>query len=335
MTESQSAYPAASRDNIAPETDSPLEQGVRSPIKDPMTRMADRTVHEPVAESAPLARTKAAELCCKGESAQSTTDYDCSWYHGTYQYFRLLSVVATPERNAEFLFDALETLARDGGYPRVLLSGTVDYCMLAFILKAYQNTGAIPQVTVVDRCETPLYLCRWYAEQMSTEIETCVSDIFDFAPAQPFDLICCHSFLPMVPQSLRMDLMKAWYRALRPGGKVVTNVSIIPTAPDGANMFSPEQVAAFRDRAYQEALKQDGVLGISPDQIAEEARIYAERTKVYSFRTQEEIVDMFEAGGFEFERFDITETGGVFKAGNTGPMSNKNTKYAEIVAVRR
>lgn len=43
----------------------------------------------------------------------------------------------------------------------MLISGTADYSMLAHLLQAYRNVEAAVHVTVLDRCETPLYLCRW------------------------------------------------------------------------------------------------------------------------------------------------------------------------------
>jgi len=42
---------------------------------------------------------------------------------------------------------------------------------------------------VVDRCDTPLALCRWYAERAGFEIDTRASDILRFQDAQGFDAI--------------------------------------------------------------------------------------------------------------------------------------------------
>ena len=293
--------------------------------------MADWTVEEPVSESAPLARLKAAELCRSGYVEQ----HDCKWYHGIWQYLRIFGVAASPARNAGFFLDAFEAMARTGEYPRVLISGTADYSMLAHLLQAYRTAHGMINATVVDGCETPLFLCRWYAERMSETIDTCVSDMLDFAASEPFDAVCCHSFLSQFSLSQRTQLIAVWRRALRPGGKVITNTRINPSAPDDATGFSPDQVMAFRDRVYQEAVRRSDTLGIDPDEIADEAKKYAERLKLYCCKTEHEVIALFEDGGFDIERLDLIELGGKFAAGKTGPGTAQTAIYAEIVAVRR
>ena len=62
-----------------------------------------------------------------------------------------------------FLAEHLRALARTGDAPRVLVSGSADYSMPAHALWSYQIQGAPLQLDVVDRCETPLVLSRWYA----------------------------------------------------------------------------------------------------------------------------------------------------------------------------
>ena len=296
-----------------------------------MARMADRTVQEPVAESAPLARREAARLC----RADGPDRQGCAWYHGIWQYLRLLGVAAAPSRNAGFFLDTLEALARDGEFQRVLISGTADYSMLAYALQAYRNGGATPRITVVDQCETPLFLCRWYAERLSQTIEIHTGNMLDFTPDDAFDVVCCHSFLSRIPPTQRAGLIAAWKRALRPGGKVVTNTRLNPSWSEQASGFTPEQIAAFRDQVYEEAVKQSDTLHIDPEEIAEDARRYAERSKTFSIRTQEEVIGLFEEGGFTLERFDLTETGGKLSTGKSGPGTAQKATYAEIVALRR
>lgn len=333
MTESQAAYPAAGRDSLASETGSQPKQGVRPPTRDTMNRMADRTVQEPVEESAPLARREADRLCHPdGPDRQG-----CAWYHGVWQYLRLLGVAAAPSRNAGFFLDTFEALAREGDFHRVLISGTADYSMLAYVLQAYRNGGATPLITIVDHCETPLYLCRWYAERLSQTIATHAGDILAFAPADDelFDAVCCHSFLSKIPPTQRNGLIATWKRALRPGGKIVTNTRLNPSWSEQAAGFTPRQITAFRDQVYREAVKQYDTLHIDPEQVAEDARLYAERSKTFSIRTQEEVVALFEDGGFTLEHFELTETGSRLSTAKSGPGTAQKATYAEIVAIRR
>lgn len=293
--------------------------------------MADGAVYEPVAETAALAKRKAAELCNTLYSGQQ----DCTWYHGVWQYLRLLGLAATPEKNAAFFLNTLEALASDGRFPRVLVSGTADYSMLAYVMHAYRNADRKLAATVLDQCETPLYLCRWYARQMSQTIETCAANFLEFEPAEQFDVVCCHSFLQQFSKSQRNDLVKVWRRTLRPGGKLVTNTRIIPGCPLEGTKFSKPQAAAFRDRVFSEAAKLPTVLNVDPDEIADAAKQYANRIVIYHFQTEQEITDLFETGGFDLERLETIETKGEFANGKTGPTINRSGTYTEIIAVRR
>ena len=284
-------------------------------------------MNEPVSESAAMARRKAAELCRAAQPGQE----DCSWYHGMWQYLRLFGVVPTPERHARFYRDTLGSLARDGQYSRILIPGVADYAMLAHLLRAYRDGGEIPRVTVVDRCETPLFLCRWYAERQSVTVDTRATDILEYDPLDHFDVVCTHSLLSHFPLSRKKDLITVWRRALRTGGKVATNLRVVPSPEEDPPGYTPDQVVAFRDRVFQEALKRREALGIDPEQMARHAQRYAERIKTYSFRSREEIIALFEAGGFAVERLKPIE---LSRAGRSDPRTNRFATYMEIVASR-
>ena len=58
--------------------------------------LAPTELCEPLLTSAPLAKSAASALCCRGAGE------DCSWYHGFWQYLRIIGMVAAPERHAGF-----------------------------------------------------------------------------------------------------------------------------------------------------------------------------------------------------------------------------------------
>ena len=63
------------------------------------------TVDEPIASTAALALRLASTLCHKDPA----TGESCAWYHGPWQLLRLLGLVMTPARHADFYGAALET----------------------------------------------------------------------------------------------------------------------------------------------------------------------------------------------------------------------------------
>src|SRR6185369_1501384 len=102
-----------------------------------------------------------------------------------------------------------------------------------------------PEITIVDQCETPLMLNRWYAERAALAITTTRSNLLQYATSTPFDLICTHSLLSELPPARRPALLANWRTLLRPGGCVVT---VNRLRPDGGSMpigFTPDQAAAF------------------------------------------------------------------------------------------
>ena len=287
-------------------------------------------LEEPVVTTAPIARMLASVLC----RADRPSTEDCFWLHGPWQYLRIFGMAPTPQRNAEFFLDSLGTLARDRRHPRVLVSATCDYSMLAHLLRAYRSENASAEVTVVDLCETPLFLCKWYAKMVSQTIETHASGILDWKCVKPFDVICTDSFLSRFPPSMKKNLISKWRDLLRPGGKVVTATRIEPSWSEDSIRYTPNQKDAFRNRVYEQARRWRDFLGIDPDEMAKDARLFAERARNYSVRSREELVELFEGGGFAFDRLDLTELRGYVHPRRSEPGTHRSATYAQIVASR-
>lgn len=280
--------------------------------------------------SAPLADKMALTLC----RARPGAAEDCAWYHGFWQYLRLFGLAATPYRDGAFFDATLGALARDGGFPRILVSGTADYAMPAVVLRAYRGAGAEPEITAVDVCETPLFLCRWYAQSVAAALRTHATDILDWTPDAPFDAICTHSFVARFPPALRQPVLSKWRNLLRPGGKVVTTTRVDPSWTQDRARSTPDQVRAFRDRVFQEASKRRERLGLDPEEMARRAEAYAARRRSYSPTSREEVAGLFETNGFVLDRLDLVELPAGLSARRSGPGARRNVTYAEIVATR-
>lgn len=297
-------------------------------------------LEEPLVESAWTARQVAQELCeGGGEDGES-----CAWYHGAYPALRLLGVAATPERHAAFYRETLGTLAGrpDGG--RVLVSGAADTALLAQVLRARREGAAAAagaatlRLRVLDRCRTPLRLCRDYAERVGVPIETQQLDLLAPAarepPAEPSDLACTHSLLVLVPPAQRAELVAAWRALLRPGGRLVSTARIDP-AP-GPPRASAEQAEAFAARVREAAgLAAPGASDADLDELAALARRYAERLASWPVASESALASLLEAGGFALERLQVADVGGRLPGASAGAGTARSARYAEFVAVRR
>ena len=287
-------------------------------------------LEEPVVTTAPMAKMLAPVLCRANRSSAET----CASSHGFWQYLRVFKIAPSPQRHADFYLDSLGALARDGRHERVLISGASDYCMLAHLLWAYQNENATVNVTVVDLCDTPLFLCRWYAKLVSQAVDTYASDILDFKTDKAFDVICTDSLLSRFPASEKKSFVSKWRNLLRPGGKVVTALKINPSWSEESIRMTPGEKDAFCDRVYEQARRWREFLGIDPDEMAKEAQRYAGRGMKYSFRSRKEIVELFEGGGFALDRLELTELRGYVEYRQSAPGVYQGATYAHVVASR-
>lgn len=281
--------------------------------------IATLELEEPMVTTAPVVQTLAPVLC-QGDHVSPS---DCSWYHGIWQYLRIFNMVSTPTWHSEFYAAELGSLAKSGKFVKVLISGTADYSMLAHVLWAYKNQ-AVPKVTVLDLCETPLFLCKWYAKLVGCRITTVSADIFNYVAEAPFDVVTTDAFLTRFRPEDRPGLISAWRSLLRPGGRVVTTVRIEEGLTADVVRTTPEQVAAFRAKALQEARRWQGFLGLTPEETAEQAARYAAQMVSYSFHSVDEIMLLFKSGGLTPVR--------VIKKDVPGEM--KGTLYCEVVVER-
>lgn len=274
-------------------------------------------LEEPMIITAPIAHEMAAVLC-RGDHVSPE---DCSWYHSVWQYLRIFNMVSTPTWHTQFYLDALRGAAQAGSEMRVLISGTADYSMLAHVLWALRNCQGEPQVTVLDLCETPLFLCKWYGKSVGVRITTVSADILTYE-ALPFDIIATDAFLTRFPAELRLAVVKKWRSLLTAKGAIVTTVRIEPGIAKSAVLATPEQADNFRRRALQEARRWQGFLPCAPERIANLAQRYAERMTSYSFASEAEVRSLFKEAGMIISELRLAEV----------PGEMASTLYAEVVA---
>jgi 2-polyprenyl-3-methyl-5-hydroxy-6-metoxy-1,4-benzoquinol methylase len=160
-------------------------------------------------------------------------EMSCDWYHGTWQYLRLLNMVATPPWY-EFYVEALSSVLRRRPNARVLISAAADYGMLATLHEAIGAAEAAPRVMVYDICRTPLRSCQWYAEQHGFSIEcVCANLLTCEIPPASFDLIVTDEFLTVIKSADKPLIVDRWRELLVPGGTLVTTAMIGgPTTPE-------------------------------------------------------------------------------------------------------
>lgn len=287
-------------------------------------------LREPLELSAPIARRLAPQLCRKDPA----TGEDCSWYHGFWQYLRLMELAVTPAHHADFYRRAFQSVSGGSGAAQVLVSGTTDYSMLAHVLAIYRERGLEPVLTVVDKCDTSLFLNRWYAERASASVECSRADILEYVSATPFDAVCTDNFLGQFSLEERTRLLTKWRELLRPGGTVITVTRVRATAGPAQVGFSPEQVQAFRATVLRKAASMPASLHADPAAMAHAADIYVNRLRTWPVRSREGVQQLFERCGFRVDELSDAPHADTNQQQPKGPASPGSGEQVRIIATR-
>ncbi|MDZ7841251.1 MAG: class I SAM-dependent methyltransferase [Gammaproteobacteria bacterium] len=250
-------------------------------------------------EAAPLAMKWSGSLCHTDANGRS-----CAGYHGLRPYWRLLDLVTSPSHHVYYT-ERLRQFASSDTVRRVLISGCADQDQLMHVVHVCREMGVEPAVTVVDRCHTPLELCRWYAQREGVSLTTVCTDIKAYRPDERFDVICTHSFLSWFPPRDRRLVLESWYDALRPGGVAVT-VNRIRRPSGGGDPLSPlpydeRETDAFCALVAERAAAIQDSIDATPAELADLARQYRESSSTFGIRSQPAFEQDFLDAGFEVE----------------------------------
>lgn len=282
---------------------------------------------EPLEESAPVAWALAPASCAGDPSSHDS----CRWYHQIWQYLRLLDIITSIRTNTPFLLATLERLAPT--HPRVLISGSADYAMLAHVRQAF---GAHPlDVTMLDRCATTVAMNRWYADRFGLALTPIVGDALMVSADEPFDLICTHNFVGRFDRDARQQLVNRWQAVLRPGGVVVTTQRVRPGDRAPMASYSHDEARELADRVARAAMAYPGPLGATPAELHRVTYEYALRKGSHVIASPAEITAPFERAGFDVTLAD--EGGGLAERQADKPSSTAGleTYRMRIVATKR
>jgi len=285
-------------------------------------------VDEPLELSAPLAWRLAPQLCRNDPS----TGASCAWSHGIWQYLRLLGLIGSMELRSGFYLRTLAAAGAASAVVRVLVSGAADYAMLALVLAAMRGAGRAPAVTVMDLCDTPLMLNRWYADRAGCAIVTQQCDILDYPPGAPFDVVCTDSFIGRFAPAQRPALFAKWRTLLRPGGVIITQTRLRPGGGAERVGFSAEQAQNLRDNALHAAKRLGDKLGVEPEELARCAAVYAAHHFTYPVRAADEIRAQLEPAGFRTDVLATATVGADVSGAASGPSTRAGGEFLDIVA---
>ncbi len=255
-------------------------------------------IDDPFADSLPLMITAARRLCRNQDSPEDS----CFAYHTLWPYLRRVRLRQGAWGRSRHYVASFRALARSG-LAKVLIYGCADYSLLAHILFAYRAEKVEPRVTVLDLCESPLLINRWYADRHHTELATVASCVADNEGDSSFDVITTDNFLSQFPPQERSRILDRWRQLLRPGGRVITSQHIYEGAPEIWDPRKPEEVAKIRKRTFEYSQADKELLDITPDELADLAyNYYSTKTAVsYPFASSATLKSLFQDRGFKVD----------------------------------
>lgn len=200
-------------------------------LKNNFQQLVNISLQEKVSFELKEPLSSSADYCYDIAKKECTNDYvdseSCAWYHSIWQYLRLLDMVSSPEWHSDFYIYNLRKMLTRKISPRILISGTADYSMLAYIIFCCEITHNVADIFVIDLCKTPLTLCSWYAKRKNINITIINDDILkhNFDDIK-FDLICTDAFLTRFNEATAYNIISIWRRLLTPNGYIVTTVRV-------------------------------------------------------------------------------------------------------------
>lgn len=245
------------------------------------------------------------EEWAKTERAHPADDvFACDWYHGTWQFLRLLNMVAVPAWYA-FYHEALSSALRARPAAKVLISACADYGMLATLHAAIVASEASPSILIVDICDTPLQACRWYAEQFGLRIGCLRDNLLTSASLerQGFDLIVTDEFLTVIKNDDKPVISSRWGQLLSPGGQLVT------TAMMGGQTSQPlrDNYAERARRAWRENPDIVKALGTNESELISCSTRFADLHNRYMLADETQLKSILQ--GFEYSITPIVTPG--------------------------
>lgn len=146
------------------------------------------------------------------------TCVDCASYHALRPYLRASGSAGGVGNDWAQMEPAVARLI-DEGRRRVLVIGAGDSGTAALTLTAAR--GRPIQLTVIDRCATPLVQVQRLGARHGLRVTTRQDDLLTFDLPDAFDLVVGHHVLQFLPPGGPTAMLGRAARALAPGGRLL------------------------------------------------------------------------------------------------------------------
>lgn len=278
---------------------------------------------EPLAMLARFSWDQAPQLC--------QPEHGCCDYHRGWSLVRWLELGGELPAGLDFFQRELSVFLSQSSN-RILISGAADTGVLSMVLKALSASQIQPEIVFADRCRTTVQQNTLLAKHVGKEVQFHCCDIREL-DCSPVDIIIAHSFLLFFEEPPRQQVINAWSRLLKPGGKVLMSNSITDDEREGP----PPKDINLINRRVPELIKMAHANGFSESDANEVGatahRIWQKSMSKPPYITADNLQRGFMAAGLSIE--NIASRGTAY----VGPLRafskpTGNRTRAEVVAVK-
>lgn len=188
----------------------------------------------------------------------------------------------------------------------ILIAGAADTGLLAMAARATSDHAA--RITVLDRCGTPLELCRRFSRRWSLPIKTLRVDLQEAAPAKAaFDVVFGHLILQFIPIERRPFVMARLRGLLRPDGRLIL---VFRTSSRVEGSLASEVRDAFAERLLEWLETRNIALPEQRDAFHRRLEAYAEerRTRYGAYQEPDQVEELVQRVGFVVEGPTLIKT---------------------------
>jgi len=228
----------------------------------------------------------------------------CADYHVGYACRRATSPDSSISSDRS---DLIEMIAREltsraeaSGPLDILIAGASDTGLFATTAMGAAAAGpeiaARARYTVIDRCGTPLELCRIYAARAGLPLVVQTVDLTEITETFSADLICVHSVFRFLPPDLHVKALQQLAGWLKPEGRILFSQRLTMGGP----LAHGDLMARRIERAAAVAKANPDLISEPLDDFLARLERMAPRALVkMEFSTPDELRALFDAAGMD------------------------------------
>jgi hypothetical protein len=222
---------------------------------------------------------------------------DCVGYHRGWLLLQHLGLISGLSSERGFIVEAIRAVAAQRPVRTVQIAGCADFGLLSVLHEALGDAIDDVSITVRDRCDTPLALCRLYAAHGGFDIACEQGDLMSGPASGRVDLVLAHSLLSFCTAQERGRLLARLAAQLTADGTLLLYQSVRPSAASALLAYGEAETAAMVGRALDEGRDRIAAAQWSRAEVEGFVRGFCDAKKTWAVPSAASVIADAEAQG--------------------------------------